>query len=198
MLSSHLKPAVTRLITPVARLALRLGLTPNAVSFIGAVGSIVSALYFYPRGELFIGTLVITIFVLSDLFDGTMARLTNAEGTRWGSFVDSTLDRATDAALLVALALYTFDSERVLTVVLLLAVITGFLVPYIRAKAESLGIECEVGVAERTERLIIILVSAGLDGLGVPYIFAASMWILVLLGLITIVQRTLAVKDAIQ
>lgn len=198
MLSSHLKPAVTRAITPVSRFALALGLTPNAVSLVGAMGAVASALYFYPRGQLFIGTLVITLFVLSDLFDGTMARLTNAEGTRWGSFVDSTLDRATDAALLVGLALYTVERDKVLTLALLLALITGFLVPYIRAKAESLGIDCEVGVAERTERLIIILVSAGLEGLGVPFIFVISIWILVFLGIVTIIQRTLTVKAAMR
>ena len=70
MLSAYLKPAVTRAINPIARGALRIGLTPNAVTFVGALGLVSSALYFYPRKEFFVGTLVISFFALSDLFDG--------------------------------------------------------------------------------------------------------------------------------
>lgn len=78
MLSRSLKPAVTRLITPVAASALRIGITPNAVTWVGAVGVIASALFFYPRGDFFLGTAVISFFALSDLFDGTMARISKA------------------------------------------------------------------------------------------------------------------------
>ena len=84
MLSASLKPAVTRAINPIARGALAIGLTPNAVTFIGAIGLFTSALYFYPKGELFIGTLVISFFALSDLFDGAMARISHKGASAWG------------------------------------------------------------------------------------------------------------------
>jgi CDP-diacylglycerol---glycerol-3-phosphate 3-phosphatidyltransferase len=104
MLSASLKPAVTRAINPIARGALAIGLTPNAVTFIGAIGLVTSALYFYPKGELFfIGTLVISFFALSDLFDGAMARISHKGASAWGGFLDSTIDRITDSAILVGL-----------------------------------------------------------------------------------------------
>ena len=77
MISEVLKPAVTRIISPVARFFLRIGLTPNAVTAIGAISVVISALYFFPQGEFFVGTLVISFFMLSDLFDGAMARISS-------------------------------------------------------------------------------------------------------------------------
>jgi len=70
------------------------------------------------------------------------------------------------------------------------------LIPYIRAKAESMSIECSGGIAERTERAIVILVGTGLHGLGVPYALAASAWLAAILGVITTVQRVAIVKRA--
>ena len=75
MISSALKPAVTRLINPVARLAIRIGITPDAVTIFGALGVVFSSAYFFSRESYFIGSLVVTFFVLSDLFDGAMARV---------------------------------------------------------------------------------------------------------------------------
>jgi CDP-diacylglycerol--glycerol-3-phosphate 3-phosphatidyltransferase len=104
MISSALKPAVTRLINPVARLALRIGLTPNAVTVLGALGLVSSAIFFYSNEEYFIGTLVITFFALSDLFDGAMARISDQGSSQWGGFLDSTIDRVTDSAILIAIS----------------------------------------------------------------------------------------------
>jgi len=196
MLSARLKPAVTRLITPVASAALRLGVTPNAVTWIGAMAVVVSALYFYPRGEFFIGTVIICIMALSDLFDGTMARISQAGSSRWGGFLDSTIDRITDSAILVGALIYLISKDDPLSYVVMTTLVTGILVPYIRAKAESFGIECSGGIAERTERLIISLAAIGFDGLGVPYILAAGMWLLAVLGTFTVAQRMLIVKRA--
>jgi len=196
MLSARLKPAVTRLITPVASAALRLGITPNAVTWIGAMAVVVSALYFYPRGEFFIGTVIICIMALSDLFDGTMARISQAGSSRWGGFLDSTIDRITDSAILVGALIYLVSKDDPLSYVVITTLVTGILVPYIRAKAESFGIECSGGIAERTERLIISLAAIGFDGLGVPYILTAGMWLLAVLGTFTVAQRMLIVKRA--
>jgi CDP-diacylglycerol--glycerol-3-phosphate 3-phosphatidyltransferase len=197
MLSASLKPAVTRAINPIARGALRVGLTPNAVTFIGAIGLIISALYFYPRQEFFIGTLVITFFALSDLFDGAMARISAKGASKWGGFLDSTIDRVTDSAILIGLILALIDTADPLLSVALGALVAGTLVPYIRAKAESLGIECSGGIAERTERLIIALTAIGLEGLGVSYALAIGVWALFILAAVTVFQRIRIVKAAL-
>jgi CDP-diacylglycerol--glycerol-3-phosphate 3-phosphatidyltransferase len=196
MLSTRLKPAVTRLITPVASMALRLGITPNAVTWTGAVAVVTAALYFYPKGEFFVGTVIICVMALSDLFDGTMARISQKGSSKWGGFLDSTIDRITDSAILVGVSIYLINKDDSLAIVVVVTLVAGVMVPYIRAKAESFGIECTGGIAERTERLIISLTAIGFTGLGVPYILAIGMWLLAVLGSYTVVQRMLIVKRA--
>ena len=198
MISRTLKPLVTRLITPVARFALRIGITPNAVTWVGALGVVICALYFYPRGEFFLGTAVIVIFALSDLFDGTMARISQTGASAWGGFLDSTIDRITDSAILIGITIFLINKGDVLSYVVLASLVTGMLVPYIRAKAESHRIACSGGIAERTERLIISLAAIALDGIGVPYILAIGMWLLAILGITTVMQRMLIVKRALR
>ena len=196
MLSRSLKPAVTRLITPVAAFALRIGITPNAVTWVGAVGVIASALFFYPRGDYFLGTAVIAFFALSDLFDGTMARISKSGASKWGSFLDSTIDRLTDSAILLGVSIYLINNDDQLSFVVIATLVTGMLVPYIRAKAESFGVECSGGIAERTERLIMAMSAIALDGLGVPYVLAVGMWLLAGLGAVTVGQRMVIVRKA--
>ena len=196
MLSARLKPAATRVITPVAAMALRLGITPNAVTWTGAIAVVTSALYFYPKGDFFIGTVIICVMALSDLFDGTMARISQEGSSKWGGFLDSTIDRITDSAILVGVSVFLINNDDSLAIVVMVTLVTGILVPYIRAKAESFGIECSGGIAERAERLIISLVAIGFDGLGIPYVMAIGMWLLAGLGTYTVIQRMLIVKRA--
>lgn len=197
MLSASLKPAITRAINPIARGALRLGLTPNAVTATGAIGLVLSALYFYPRQEFFWGTVVISIFALSDLFDGAMARISQKGASRWGGFLDSTIDRITDSAIMVGLVIALIDIDDPLAPIALAALVAGGLVSYVRAKAEALNIECSGGIAERTERLILALTAIGLEGLGVPYALTIGIWALFILATVTVVQRILIVKAEI-
>ena len=197
MISSALKPAVTRLINPLARAALRVGLTPNSVTILGALGLIISAAYFYSTEQYFVGTLVITVFALSDLFDGAMARISDEGATSWGGFLDSTIDRVTDSAIVISLALPLIREEDLLAYPAVVALVTGVLIPYIRAKAESFNIACSVGITERTERLVIILVAAGFHGLDVPYILAIGIWTLAVLGLVTVFQRLQVVRKGL-
>lgn len=196
MISAKIKPAVTRVITPVATLALRLGITPNAVTWVGAIAVVTAALYFYPKGEFVAGTIVISLAALSDLFDGTMARISKAGSSSWGGFLDSTIDRITDSAILVGISIFLIQGDDQLAPVVLITLLTGMLVPYVRAKAESLGIQCSGGIAERTERLIIALTAIGFEGLGVPYSLAIGMWLLALLGTFTVIQRMIIVRRA--
>jgi CDP-diacylglycerol--glycerol-3-phosphate 3-phosphatidyltransferase len=197
MISDIFKPAVVQVITPVASLLLRVGLTPNSVTLIGAVGVVATALIAYPSGHLFGGTIAICLFALSDLFDGTMARISKRGVSRWGGFLDSTIDRITDSAIALGLLIYLAKMDDRLGYLLVLSILSGFLVSYIRARAESLNIECSGGFAERTERLIILLTAIGFTGLGLPYILAIGIWFLVLVSTFTVLQRALIVKRAI-
>ncbi len=195
MLQNSLRAPVTRIITPVCRGLLRLGLSANAVSAIGAIGSSVSAIYFFSRGKFFIGVVITLIFVLSDALDGTMARLSET-GSKWGALLDSTLDRITDAAVLGSLAYWLSQRNDQLLPVVLTALVGGNLVSYIKARAESLGIECNGGFAERTERLIITFLALTLAGLSIPYALAIGMWILALATLFTTIERLAIVYKA--
>jgi CDP-diacylglycerol--glycerol-3-phosphate 3-phosphatidyltransferase len=162
------------------------------MSAIGGVGSSISALFLFGSGHFFAGAIVTTLFVLFDLLDGTMARLSGTT-SRWGALLDSTLDRISDASILGAMA-YWFSHSHDRNIPLLLSVlILGSLISYIKARAEALDIECDGGIAERTERLIIILISSGLSGLGIAYIFSIGIWLLLILSIITVFQRMVIV-----
>ncbi|GGO21459.1 CDP-alcohol phosphatidyltransferase [Microbispora rosea subsp. aerata] len=186
-----LRPAVTRVMTPLGRALARRGISPDVITAIGTLGVVASALAFYPLGHLFAGTLVITFFVLADLLDGVLARMTG-RGTKWGAFLDSTLDRLGDASIFSGLILYFVlkdEPEIVLATVALFCLVAGALVSYAKARAEGLGMTANVGIAERGERLVVVLVAAGLSGLGVPYVLAAGLWLLAAASAVTVVQR---------
>lgn len=189
MISSSLKPIVTRIINPVAGFAIRSGVTPNAVTIFGALGVGVAAPIFFIQEKYFLGSLVITLFALSDLFDGAMARISHKGASAWGGFLDSTVDRITDSVITLSLLVPLIRKDDKLSYLALITLVTGLLIPYIRAKAESFSIECSAGIAERTERLIIILIAAGLHGLHIRYALASGFWILAILGVITVMQR---------
>lgn len=194
MVSTSFKPVVARFIEPIARFGHRVGITPDMVTLFGAIGATVSALYLLVSGEFFWASIAVSIFALSDLFDGAIARISEKGATQWGAFLDSTCDRVTDAAILMGLTLYLISLDDPLVPVLLGCILFGSLIPYIRAKAESLSIPCSIGIAERTERLIIILVAIGFDGLGVPFILSIGVWVLFVLSAITVGQRILVLR----
>jgi CDP-diacylglycerol--glycerol-3-phosphate 3-phosphatidyltransferase len=189
MIQSRFKAPVTRVITPICRGLLRVGVSANALTVFGTLGVCISALYFFGSDQLFLGTIFIFLFALSDLFDGTMARLSNQQGTKWGALLDSTLDRISDAAIAIGIWLYLRNLESDFQYVALAFLLIGGLIPYIRARAESLGIECSVGIAERAERLIITLAGTGLTGLNVPFALEISLMVLVFLSVVTVIQR---------
>ncbi len=189
VLQSSLRRPVTLVITPLCRGLLTLGLSANMVSASGAIGTVISALYFYPRGNFFWGTLILLLFVLFDLLDGTMARLSESGSSTWGALLDSTLDRISDASILAGVLLYLIDRNDRLVPVILIGLVAGGLVSYIKARAESLGIQCNGGFAERTERLIIALLAIALTGLHVHFVLAIGMWFLALASTYTMLER---------
>jgi CDP-diacylglycerol--glycerol-3-phosphate 3-phosphatidyltransferase len=196
MIQRRFKAPVTAFITPICRALLRIGLSANAITVVGAAGATFSSIYFFARGDFFLGTLLVSLFALSDLLDGTMARISKTDGTRWGALLDSTLDRVSDAAIAIGIWIYLFNEGSDLHVVAIATLFLGGLISYIRAKAESLGIECSVGFAERPERLIILLLGTGLFGLGLDFALGLSLWLLVFISLVTVFQRMKVVHQA--
>lgn len=196
MLNKYARAFFTKLFTPIARLLTGLGISPDVVTTIGTLGVCVGALAFYPRGEFFVGTLVITAFVFFDTLDGIMARMNN-RSTRWGAFLDSTLDRIADAAIFSGLVLwYAGTGDNWLMAGLALAcLILGMVVSYARARAEGLGMTANVGIAERAERLVLVLVATGFVGLGAPeLLLKVVLALLAVASLVTVVQRMLEVR----
>lgn len=186
----------TRLISPFARLFLRLGISPDAVTVVGTLGVAFGALFFFPRGQLLVGVLVITAFVFSDLVDGHMARL-SGKSSAWGAFLDSTLDRLGDAAIFGGLVLfYMGPGESDLWAGLALyCLVMGATTSYARARAESLGMEAKGGIAERADRLVAILVMTGLSEIfGQAWFVPFTLGVLALASTVTVVQRILAVR----
>ena len=196
MLQSSLRAPVTKFITPICRGLLKIGLTANGVTILGTISSVMAAILLIPNGHLLAASLALTGFLLFDLLDGTMARLSEQGTNKWGALLDSTLDRISDAAILGSLIWYLEKNNQTLSVVVLINVVLGFLISYIKAKAESLDIECNGGLAERTERLIITLVALGVAGLGFSVALVLGMWILLIASLVTVVQRFKIVYQA--
>jgi CDP-diacylglycerol---glycerol-3-phosphate 3-phosphatidyltransferase len=196
MLNKYARAFFTRLFTPIARLLVRLGVSPDVVTTVGTLGVCFGALAFYPRGEFLVGTLVITAFVFFDTLDGIMARI-NDRSSRWGAFLDSTLDRVADAAIFGGLVLwYAGRGDNAIMAGLALAcLILGMVVSYARARAEGLGMTADVGIAERAERLLLVLAATGLVGLGAPeLLLKVVLAVLALASLVTVVQRMLEVR----
>jgi CDP-diacylglycerol--glycerol-3-phosphate 3-phosphatidyltransferase len=199
MLNRFARALVTRLLTPTARALLALRVSPDAVTLVGTLGVAVGALAFYPRGSFFWGTVVITAFVFSDTVDGIMARL-QGRSSVWGAFLDSTLDRFGDAAIFSGLILFyaTHPGQRWATAFVSLALaclVLGQIVSYARARAEGLGMTAAVGVAERADRLVAVLLTTGLVGLGLPpVVLLVVLALLAVASLVTVVQRVLVVR----
>jgi CDP-diacylglycerol---glycerol-3-phosphate 3-phosphatidyltransferase len=186
----------TRALAPFVRLFLRLGISPDAVTLVGTLGVSAGALVFFPRGMIWQGVLVITAFVFSDLIDGQMAR-TLGRKDLFGAFLDSTLDRIGDAAVFGGIALYFawVAEDRLYLALSLVVLAMGAVTSYARAKADHLGFDAKVGVAERPDRLVGFLVPAFFaDVLDLPVLLHISLWLLAVASTVTVVQRIWVVR----
>ena len=191
-------PAARRVVSgaiePPARLLLRMHVSPDAVTIVGTLLVVTVALICLPQGYFILAVVLLVVLALSDLLDGTMARMAGTSGP-WGNFLDATLDRLSDGAIFGALALYgAFHDQPWITAAATLALVTGQVTSYAKARAEAVGATANVGIAERAERLIIAGIAVLLTGFGVPYILPAALWLLGALGLITIGQRVITVR----
>jgi CDP-diacylglycerol--glycerol-3-phosphate 3-phosphatidyltransferase len=179
-------------VDPIARLLLRLGVSPNAVTVAGTVGVVAGALGLGARGHLVWGAAVVTLFALTDALDGTMARI-RADKGRFGALLDSSMDRISDGAVFGAVAYYFAvrpDPYGGL-VAALLCLVLGQVISYVKARAEGVGLDADVGLAERSERLIIVGAGGVLSGLGPDWGLPAALWLLTLLSAVTVLQRLL-------
>ena len=195
MLGLSARPVVEKVVAPlIARLA-RAGVTPDAITVVGTLGAVAGAVVLFGSGHLFWGTVAVTFFVLLDLLDGALARARGG-GTVFGAVLDSVGDRAADAAIFGALIWWFSGAgdNRLLVLSRCSAWCWRPDPPYIKARAEGVGIACNVGIVERLERLLLVLFGTGLTGLGVPYALHVGLWVLLAGSAVTVVQRILAVR----
>ncbi|SEL42879.1 CDP-diacylglycerol--glycerol-3-phosphate 3-phosphatidyltransferase [Blastococcus sp. DSM 46786] len=197
MLGVNARPVVAKVVNPLAVRLARMGISPDMVTITGTVGAIAGAAGLIATGHLFWGAFTVTVFVLLDMLDGALARLRGG-GSVFGAVLDSTGDRAADAAIFGALVWWFSGSgdNRLLVLLALLCLVLGVLTSYIKARAEGMGLTCDVGVVERTERLILVLTGTGFTGLGIPYAVHVALWVLLAGSAVTVAQRVLAVKRA--
>jgi CDP-diacylglycerol--glycerol-3-phosphate 3-phosphatidyltransferase len=176
-------------VLPTARLLLRLGVSPNAVTVAGTLGVLVGA-YLGARGHLFWGTWVVTACALTDVLDGTMARIRGGSG-KFGALLDSSMDRIADGAVFGAVVYYMAGQGNPYggTVAALLSLIAGQVVSYVKARAQSLGLDADVGLAERFERLVILGIGGLLGSAGLGWGLPAALWVLAALSVVTVFQR---------
>ncbi|WP_433612557.1 phosphatidylinositol phosphate synthase [Prescottella agglutinans] len=204
MLSFFGRASVSKVTAPMGRALVKTGLTPDAVTVIGTVASIAGALTLFPSGHLFWGTMLIWFFVMFDMLDGAMARARGG-GTRYGAVLDATCDRLADGAIFAGLAWWAVyhENSKNLLIATLICLVTSQVISYAKARAEASGLSADGGLIERPDRLIIVLVGAGLTGIAghfdigwLHWSVYVAMWILAVASIVTVFQRVLAVRNS--
>ena len=184
---------VSRVTDPIGRWLVGRGVSPDAVTVAGTVGTAAAAIAFIPVGRLFLGALLTTVFVLFDMIDGAMARA-RGHSTPFGAVLDSTCDRLADGALFAAITWWCLASgQQALGVAALVSLVAGQVISYVKARAEGGGLDADGGLVERPERLIASLVGVGFEGLGIPFSLATGLWLLAAASVWTVGQRIAAV-----
>ena len=202
MLASRLRQPIDRWVRPLGKTLGRTGISPNLITVVGVCIVAVGTLVFAGAGQLVLGSLIVAVGGFTDLFDGAVAKATGRM-TRFGSFLDSTTDRISDGIFFSGIVWYLMHRPATgpdllgvipgrqypsVAVLLTLAVLVlGFLASYIKARAEAMDFRCDVGIAERGERVFIAC-----TGVFFNRIFLA-LSVLAVLSLITVAQRFAAV-----
>jgi CDP-diacylglycerol--glycerol-3-phosphate 3-phosphatidyltransferase len=197
IVNSSARAVFSYVVNPAARFLLRIGVSPNAVTVAGTVGVLFGALVFGARGYLVAGALIVTFFALTDALDGTMARMRGGNG-KFGALLDSSMDRIADAAVFGAVIYYLYRQDNPYNglVAAVICLAAGQVVSYVKARAQSLGLDADVGIAERLERLIIVGIGGLISGFGADWGLPAALWFLAVLSVITVFQRLIhAARD---
>ncbi len=180
---------VERLVAPLART----GIDPNALTVAGLMVSAVTAVCI-GFGWTVAGGLLVLITGGFDMLDGAVARV-SGNGSRFGAFLDSTLDRWAEGLIFTGLVWYFVAQDARIEVVLAVTTMVGsMLISYTRARAEGLGVDCEVGILQRPERLLVL----GISLLGPAWLLSAGMWLLSVVTQVTAVQRILHVHRELE
>ncbi|QPL06402.1 MULTISPECIES: phosphatidylinositol phosphate synthase [Actinomyces] len=200
MLGQHGRGLTKALFTRPALALARVGVTPNALTVTGTLLTILVAVTTLPQGRFLLGVALLILVVIGDSFDGILARATGTTSV-FGAFLDSTMDRLADGAIfgsLVAWAALRLEAGALRTTTIavgLAVVVLAEVVSYTRAKAESVGTSASVGIAERSDRLVVAGVGAVAVGLGAPqWVLTAALGLIAVGSLITVLQRVLTVR----
>ena len=193
MLSEHGRSGVNKVAPRIAGVFVKAGITPNMITLVGMAATVAAALVLFGNGYLFAGAIVIGLCTLFDLLDGAVARA-GGTGSPYGALVDAVSDRIADGAILGALLWYVIHREpdnSIAIVMLLIALTFSQVVSYSKARADAGGLATPGGLMERADRLVIVLVGAGLEGLGVPWMLELGVSIVAIGSVVTVVQRVL-------
>jgi CDP-diacylglycerol--glycerol-3-phosphate 3-phosphatidyltransferase len=189
---------VAPVVEPVARGLLRVGLTADMVTVIGATITVVSALVLIPQGRFVPALLIVGFFIAADVLDGTMARISGTQGP-WGAWLDATLDRVADVAVFGGLLWWSVQHADTPTTVFAWICLAGSVaISYAKARAEAVGATANGGIAERAERLIVVGIGAILYSLGLGWAMTAALGILAVLVVVTVVQRAVDVRSQLR
>lgn len=191
MLNIHARSFFAKGVDPLGARLAAAGVGPDVITVFGTIGAVAGAVVFFPQGSWMAGTLIIWAFVMLDLLDGAVARA-SGRSSKFGAVLDSSCDRIADAAVFAGIAwFYARHFQAWMLAACLLCMVLGSLTSYIKARAEGVGLTCNVGVAERADRLVIVLVGTGLSGepFHLPYLQAVALWSLVGASTITVGQR---------
>lgn len=193
MLSEYGRGGVNKVAPRIAGFFVRSGITPNMITLFGMCATVVAAILLFGSGRLVAGAIVIALCTLFDLLDGAVARA-GGTGSPYGALVDAVSDRVADGAILGALVWYIVHEEpdnALALVMLLIALTFSQVVSYSKARADAGGLDTPGGLMERADRLVLVLLGAGLEGLGVPWALEIGVSIVAVGSVITVVQRVL-------
>lgn len=191
MLSVHGRKPAAVIVVPVAKLFLKMGLTPNVITVVGTIVTIAISVILIPLDHLFAAAVLSGLFAAFDMLDGTMARLTTG-GSKFGATLDASCDRITDGALFAAIAywmVYVDQTHPANFAACMVVLVSSQVISYVKARGEASGFKMVGGLVERPERLILGLGGVGLEGLGVPYALEVALWLLAVGSVFTIYQR---------
>lgn len=191
MLSEFGRPGVSKVAHPLAAFLVRTGVTANGITLTGLVLTCAAAIGLFGTGHFVSGAIVIALCTLLDLLDGAVARAGDG-GSPYGALVDAVSDRVADGVILAALLWWIVAAEpsnRYALLVLLACLVLAQVVSYSKARADAGGLRTPGGLMERADRLVLILLGAGLEGLGVPWALEVSLTIVAVGSLITVLQR---------
>ncbi len=210
-----LRSGFKRVIAPVAKLLVRLGVSANTVTVVGTLAVVVTAFVTAFTSQLIAGTIFLTIFVLADGLDGSVAALTTG-GTKFGAFLDSTLDRIADWSLFMSacICLYKASNKSVCMWIpsvigmslkyaglfnCMIALMAAFVTSYARARGQSISVDPKSGLITRADRVAVILIAMGLSGItNQLFWLSCAMILLAFGGIVTVIQRIFEVKQGLQ